>query len=61
MENNDAVEDDEADAGAAAGLQQIKQVLNPAATFSAYVCFRQLLGAAHLEANIAGIINKMGY
>ena len=61
LENNDAVEDDEADAGAAAGLQQIKQVLNPAATFSAYVCFRQLLGAAHLEANICnlGLVKRL--
>ena len=42
--------DDNEDNGS---LAQLKQVLTPATTFAAYVCFHQLLGGAHLEASLS--------
>ena len=50
----DKLETNEADGNDDNGtLAQLKQVLTSATIFSAYVCFHQLLGGAHLEANLS--------
>jgi len=49
----DKLETDEQDPDPA--LAQLRQVLTPALAFSAYVCFYQLLGGSHMEANITNL------
>jgi len=36
-------------------LAQLRQVLTPSTAFSAYICFYQLLGVSHMEANISNL------